>query len=42
MGELMKIAVLIGASSESIFAISQAKSLGTKVVAFDENKNAPG
>lgn len=38
----MKIAVLIGASSESIFAISQAKSLGLRVVAFDENKNAPG
>lgn len=38
----MKIAVLIGASSESIFAISQAKSLGLRVVAFDANKNAPG
>jgi hypothetical protein len=35
-------AVLIGASSESIFAINEAKNMGFNVIAFDENKNAEG
>ncbi|MCR4727537.1 MAG: ATP-grasp domain-containing protein [Lachnospiraceae bacterium] len=35
-------AVVIGASSESLYAINCAKSLGFSVIAFDGNKNAPG
>lgn len=34
--------LLIGASSESLFAISEAQKQGLKVVAFDGNKDAPG
>jgi predicted ATP-grasp superfamily ATP-dependent carboligase len=35
-------AILIGASSESIFSINEAKTLGFNVIAFDENPNAEG
>lgn len=37
-----KVAVLIGASSESIFSLNEAKKLGLRVVAFDGNRNASG
>lgn len=37
-----KIALIIGASSESIIAIKHAKALGLKVIAFDANPKAPG
>ena len=36
------VALLIGASSESLIAIAHAKKLGLKVVAFDINPAAPG
>lgn len=34
--------IVIGASSESIFAIGEAKKLGLTVIAFDGDKEAPG
>lgn len=37
-----KVALVIGASSESVFAINEAKKAGLKVVAFDGNKDAIG
>lgn len=37
-----KIALIIGASNESIIAIRHAKALGLKVIAFDANSEAPG
>ncbi|ARR02044.1 ATP-grasp domain-containing protein [Campylobacter vicugnae] len=37
-----KIALIIGANSESIIAIKHAKALGLKVIAFDANPKAPG
>ncbi|RAZ49834.1 hypothetical protein [Campylobacter hyointestinalis] len=37
-----KVALVIGASSESVFAISEAKKAGLKVVAFDGDKDATG
>lgn len=36
------VALLIGASSESLIAIAYAKKLGLRVVAFDINPTAPG
>lgn len=36
------MAILIGASSESISSIKKAKESGLKVIAFDGNKNAEG
>jgi hypothetical protein len=35
-------AIVIGANSESIFAINEAKNMGFNVIAFDEDKNAKG
>lgn len=37
-----KIALVIGASIESLVAIRYAKNLGLKVIAFDANPKAPG
>lgn len=37
-----KIALVIGASIESLIAIRYAKNLGLKVIAFDANPKAPG
>ena len=37
-----KVALVIGASKESVFAINEAKKAGLKVVAFDGNKDAIG
>ncbi len=37
-----KVALVIGASSESVFAVNEAKKAGLKVVAFDGNKDAIG
>lgn len=39
---MQKVALVIGASSESVFAIKQAQEFGLKVVAFDANQKAPG
>ena len=37
-----KIALIVGASSESLYAINCAKKLGFNVIAFDGNKDAEG
>lgn len=37
-----KLAIVVGASNESIYAIKSAKKLGLKVYAFDGNENAQG
>lgn len=41
-GENAMFGIVIGASSESIFAIGEAKKMGLTVLAFDGNKEAPG